>query len=46
MVLIEKGPLMRVPFDYVIVDEAHRMKNDKSKLAVTLRKYKSRHRFE
>jgi SWI/SNF-related matrix-associated actin-dependent regulator of chromatin subfamily A member 5 len=44
MILIEKASLQKVSFDYVIVDEAHRMKNDKSKLSVTLRKFKSNHR--
>eukprot|EP01096_Ripella_sp_DP13-Kostka_P016088 TRINITY_DN771_c0_g3_i2.p1 TRINITY_DN771_c0_g3~~TRINITY_DN771_c0_g3_i2.p1 ORF type:complete len:1469 (-),score=859.98 TRINITY_DN771_c0_g3_i2:128-4390(-) len=44
-VLYDKSYLSKVNWNYIIVDEGHRMKNAKCKLTISLSKYyKSRHR--
>ncbi|XP_031616380.1 chromatin-remodeling complex ATPase chain Iswi-like [Contarinia nasturtii] len=43
--LIEKGPLKRFHWKYVIVDEAHRIKNEQSKLSKALRTFNSVNRL-
>eukprot|EP00347_Sterkiella_histriomuscorum_P012579 403368026 len=45
-VLNDKATLCKVPWQYIIVDEGHRMKNQKSKFALTLgQQYQSAHRI-
>lgn len=41
----EKGPLSRFKFEYVIIDEAHRIKNDKAKFSLIVRQFTSNHRL-
>ena len=44
--MIEKAVLRRIPFEYIIVDEAHRLKNRASKLSRILRtEFSSNHRL-
>ena len=44
-ILNDKSTLCKVPWQYIIVDEGHRMKNQKSKFALTLgQQYQSAHR--
>jgi ATP-dependent helicase STH1/SNF2 len=44
-ILNDKATLSKVPWQYIIVDEGHRMKNQKSKFALTLgQQYQSAHR--
>ncbi len=45
MILKEKKILSKIHYDFMIVDEAQRIKNDKSVLAKTLRKFESKHRL-
>ena len=45
MILREKKILCKINYDFMIVDEAQRIKNDKSVLAKTLRKFESKHRL-
>ncbi|KAH7825258.1 putative chromatin-remodeling complex ATPase chain Iswi [Monocercomonoides exilis] len=45
MILIEKAFLRKFKWNYIVVDEAHRIKNDKSKLSTILRTYSSKHRL-
>ena len=45
MVLIERAFLRKIHWNYIVVDEGHRMKNDQSKLSLTLRTYRSDHRL-
>ncbi len=45
-ILNDKATLCKVPWQYIIVDEGHRMKNQKSKFALTLgQQYQSAHRI-
>ena len=45
-VLNDKSTLSKVPWQYIVVDEGHRMKNQKSKFALTLgQQYQSAHRL-
>lgn len=44
MALREKLVLSRVNFEYLILDEAQRIKNDESVLSQVLRKFSSKHR--
>merc|ERR1711903_162716 len=37
MVIKEKSALKKFHWRYIVIDEAHRLKNEKSRLAVTLR---------
>lgn len=45
MCLFETGFLKKHKWHYLVIDEAHRMKNEKSKLSITLRKMSSRNRL-
>jgi SNF2 family DNA or RNA helicase len=45
MVLAEKGALKKINWKYIIIDEAHRIKNDESKLSVVVRTLKSENRL-
>ena len=45
MAIIEKGLLRKHAWRYLIVDEAHRLKNEASKLSVTLRTFTVGHRL-
>jgi SWI/SNF-related matrix-associated actin-dependent regulator of chromatin subfamily A member 5 len=36
-VWLEKGPIQKIKWKYLVIDEAHRIKNEKSKLSVTVR---------
>jgi SWI/SNF-related matrix-associated actin-dependent regulator of chromatin subfamily A member 5 len=44
-VLSEKAQLRKFNWKYIIIDEAHRIKNDESKLSVTVRTFTSRNRL-
>lgn len=44
-VMIDKSDLGRIEWNYIIIDEGHRIKNKKSKLSTILRQYMSRHRL-
>jgi superfamily II DNA or RNA helicase len=43
--IIERTALRRLDFEYVIIDEAHRIKNEHSKLSLVVRQFVSRHRL-
>ena len=45
MVLIEKSHLKKFAWEYMIIDEAHRIKNDKSSLSEIIRIFQSRNRL-
>lgn len=45
MCLLEKGPLKRIEWKYVVVDEAHRIKNEKAKLSKILRTFSTENRL-
>jgi len=45
MIIKEKNFLKRLNFDYLILDEAQRIKNDQSVLSQELRKFKSKNRL-
>lgn len=45
MVLAEKSALKRIHWQYLVIDEAHRMKNEKSQLSIILRTFKSESRL-
>lgn len=45
MVLVEKSLLQKFDWHYLIIDEAHRIKNEKTKLAEFVREFKSVHRL-
>lgn len=45
MVLREKSHLKKFPWEYIIVDEAHRIKNEESSLAQIIRIFNSRNRL-
>lgn len=45
MILREAAPLRRFAWEYIIIDEAHRIKNEKSSLSEQLRTFKSRNRL-
>jgi superfamily II DNA or RNA helicase len=42
---IEKAAFRKIPWEYIVIDEAHRIKNEKSKLSYTVREMNSRHRL-
>ncbi|CDW88930.1 probable global transcription activator snf2l1 isoform 2 [Stylonychia lemnae] len=44
-VIREKGELSRYNFDFLILDEAQRIKNDESVLSQVLRRFKTKHRI-
>jgi SWI/SNF-related matrix-associated actin-dependent regulator of chromatin subfamily A member 5 len=43
--LKEKGRLSRIPWRYLIIDEAHRIKNENSSLSLAIRTMKTEHRL-
>ncbi|OXA48149.1 putative global transcription activator SNF2L1 [Folsomia candida] len=45
MVLMEKAVLKKIHWGYLIIDEAHRIKNEQSLLAKVVRTLRSRHRL-
>lgn len=45
MCLLETYVLKKLRWHYVVVDEAHRLKNEKTKLSQVLRKFKTLHRL-
>ncbi|KAK2739858.1 hypothetical protein FQN57_006434 [Myotisia sp. PD_48] len=45
MVLIEKSHLKKFAWEYIIIDEAHRIKNEESSLSQIIRVFKSRNRL-
>lgn len=45
MCIREKAALKRIKWRYVVIDEAHRIKNEKSKLSMYVREFKSQNRL-
>ena len=45
MILREKAPLRKFAWEYIIIDEAHRIKNEESSLAQVIRMFNSRNRL-
>jgi len=45
MVISEKNHLRRLNFDFLILDEAQRIKNENSVLSQELRRFKSKNRL-
>jgi SWI/SNF-related matrix-associated actin-dependent regulator of chromatin subfamily A member 5 len=45
MAIKEKSSLTKLNYEYLIIDEAHRIKNEKSKLSFIVRQYRSKHRL-
>lgn len=45
MVLIEKSVLNKIQWEYMIIDEAHRIKNDESKLSKVVRILPTKYRL-
>eukprot|EP01101_Sappina_pedata_P003904 TRINITY_DN1584_c0_g1_i1.p1 TRINITY_DN1584_c0_g1~~TRINITY_DN1584_c0_g1_i1.p1 ORF type:complete len:131 (+),score=30.13 TRINITY_DN1584_c0_g1_i1:247-639(+) len=45
MVIAEKSLLKRIPYRYIVIDEAHRIKNDQSLLSQVVRTFRSNNRF-
>jgi SWI/SNF-related matrix-associated actin-dependent regulator of chromatin subfamily A member 5 len=41
----EKTPLAKIKYEYLIIDEAHRIKNEKAKFSTVVRQFKSNHRL-
>jgi len=41
----ERTALSKITYEYLIVDEAHRMKNEKAKFSIGVRQFKSEHRL-
>ena len=41
----EKSALASIDYEYLIIDEAHRLKNDQAKFSTVVRKFKSKHRL-
>ncbi|MCQ2817040.1 MAG: SNF2-related protein [archaeon] len=41
----EKNALSKIHYEYVIIDEAHRIKNDKAKFSLAVREFRSKHRL-
>ena len=44
-VLLKKAILLKFNWRYICIDEAHRIKNEKSKLAVTVRTFNTQFRL-
>lgn len=44
-IMHDKSDLGKVSWEYLILDEGHRIKNKTSKLSITLRQYSSKHRL-
>lgn len=45
MCVIEKGLFQSVEWNYLIIDEAHRLKNENSKLSLVLRRFSVKNRL-
>ncbi len=45
VVNLEKGPLAKIAWRYLIIDEAHRLKNEESQFAKTVRTLNTEHRL-
>jgi SWI/SNF-related matrix-associated actin-dependent regulator of chromatin subfamily A member 5 len=45
MIMREKHELNKIQFEFLILDEAQRIKNDESVLSSVLRKFKTKHRI-
>lgn len=45
MILREKSALKKLPWEYIIIDEAHRIKNEESSLSQIIRLFNSRNRL-
>ena len=45
MIIREKAALSKLKYDYLILDEAHRIKNDKCVLSQVLRTFTTQHRI-
>ena len=45
VVIKEKSALSKIKFDYLILDEAHRIKNDQCVLSQVLRQFSTEHRI-
>jgi SWI/SNF-related matrix-associated actin-dependent regulator of chromatin subfamily A member 5 len=45
VVIKEKAALQKLKYDYLILDEAHRIKNDQCVLSQVLRKFHTEHRL-
>lgn len=43
--IIEKSVIRKIKWEYIIIDEAHRIKNENSKLSIVVRTFGSRHRL-
>ena len=43
--MIEKTALSKFNYEYLIIDEAHRLKNDKAKFSKVVRQFNSKHRL-
>jgi SWI/SNF-related matrix-associated actin-dependent regulator of chromatin subfamily A member 5 len=41
----EKTALSKFEYEYLIIDEAHRMKNEKAKFSIGVRQFRSKHRL-
>ncbi len=41
----ERNALMKINFEYIIIDEAHRLKNEKAKFSAIVRQFNSNHRL-
>ncbi|KFH03844.1 SWI2/SNF2 ISWI-like SANT [Toxoplasma gondii MAS] len=45
MCILERAQFLKVDWEYIIIDEAHRIKNESSKLAQTARLFNTKHRL-
>ena len=45
MCMREKATMRKFVWEYIVIDEAHRIKNENSKLSVILREIESRNRY-
>ena len=45
MCLLEKSVLRKIPFRYIVIDEAHRIKNENSSLSLIVREFHSTNRM-
>eukprot|EP01134_Creolimax_fragrantissima_P003465 CFRG3465T1 len=44
-VILEKAAIRKFHWEYIVIDEAHRIKNENSKLSGVIREFKSKHRL-
>lgn len=45
MIIREKAVLRKIQWRYLVIDEAHRIKNEKSKLSEIIREFETRNRL-